>query len=580
MRKHKLALILYAAAGSIHAQVSPPNMYLVHNLVSDLPGIADYQDTALQNPWGNGFGSTPFWTGNNGSGTATLYDGYGKKANLTVAIPGAAGAATGGAVTGVIFSASAGAFNVSGKPSSFLFCSEDGVISGWNGGSNATVLADNSKSGAVYKGCAIASTPVGPVLYAANFNSGKVDTWDGKMNASPFGANAFANAAIPAGFAPFNVQAIGSYLYVTYAMQNAAKHDDVAGAGNGHVALFDVAGNLLGNIVSKGPLNSPWGLAMTPGNFGSFPNALLVGNFGDGTINAFNPLTGAMLGTLNLVDAKGSGMTLQGLWSINFGSGTSNEDTNTLYFTAGIGSGPNNDPVESHGLLGSIQPIPAAGKASTVLNAASGLAGPISANSFVTFTGNALAPVSATAQTLAPSLGGVSITVNGEPAMVASVGNTAVTFLVPSDIPLGQATIILNNNGLRSGTLSVSVAPDSPGFFSLGTLATGSYAAAEHADGTVIAPTALVKSGTSAKAGETIALYGTGFGAPDQLASHPPAVLIGGIAAQVTFAGMNSPGLYQINVTVPSTLPPGDAEVLASLGNGVSQPGLFVTIGQ
>jgi uncharacterized protein (TIGR03118 family) len=562
---------LFALAASLAAQSGPPNTYLVHNLVSDLPGLADHQDANLQNPWGNGFGSTPFWIGNNGSGTSTLYDGYGNKSALTVTIPG------GGAVTGVIFASGAAAFNVGGKPSSFLYCSEDGVISGWNGGSNAIVLADNSQSGAVYKGCALASTPAGPVIYAANFNSGKIDTWDGKMNANPLGASAFTNSSIPSGFAPFNVQLLGSYLYVTYAMQDSKKHDDVAGPGNGYVAIFDVTGNLMGNIVSKGPLNSPWGLAIAPANFGAFPGALLAGNFGDGKINAFNALTGAPLGTLGLVDGKGNAAALAGLWSLNFGSGASNEDTATLYFTAGIGGGPNNDPLESHGLLGSIQPVPTI-KAGGVLNGASQAAGPISASSFVTIAGNALSAVSTAGAAAASS--GVKVTVNGESATVVATGNTAVTFLVPADIPLGTAQIVVSNNGLASAPIAATVQADSLGFFTAGSANGASYIAAEHADGSVIAPAAVVKTGTAANAGETIALYGTGFGAASVLAIRPPSVFVGGIAATVTFAGMVAPGLYQINVTLPANLPAGDAEVIALLGNSASQAGVFLPIGQ
>ncbi len=559
--------VLCVLAGTLAAQTTPPNKFLVHNLVSDLPGIADHQDANLQNAWGNGFANQPFWIGNNGSGTSTLYDGYGNKVNLTVTIP-AAGGGTNGPVTGVVASGAAAAFASGGKNSSFLFCSEDGVISGWNSGSAATVLVDNSSTGAVYKGCTLmTNTPAGPILYAANFNSGKIDSWDGKLNGKALPATAFTNTSIPAGFAPFNIQAIGSYLYVTYAKQDDQKHDDDAGPGNGYVAVFDSVGNLVGNLVAKGPLNSPWGLVMAPATFGAFPNALLVGNFGDGKVNAFNPLTGAFLGTLGLVDAAGNPATIQGLWSLSFGSGAQNEDPGILYFTAGPGGGPNNDPVETHGLLGSILPVPSI-KTNGLLNAASSLSSALSPRSFATISGNALSPTTANGP-----LNNVSVTVNGEPATVSFIGNTQINFLVPSDVQLGPAQVVVTENGLSSAPFSTNVVPNTPGLFILGTANGNSYIAAEHADGSLIGPANLVKGATTtgAKAGETIQIFGTGFGAI-------PTVVIEGIPATVTFGGLISPGLYQINVTVPSTLLPGDAALIAFDGNAETQANVFITV--
>jgi uncharacterized protein (TIGR03118 family) len=567
-------LAFCALAGTLAAQTTTPNKFLVHNLVSDLPGIADHQDSNLVNAWGNGFANQPFWIGNNGTGTSTLYDGYGNKVALTVSIP-AAGGGTGGPVTGVVPSAAAAAFASAGKNSSFMFCSEDGIISGWNAGSSAAVLVDNSKSGAVYKGCALmTNTPIGPVFYAANFNSGKVDTWDGKLNANPLPANAFVNSSIPAGFAPFNIQAIGSYLYVTYAKQDAEKHDDVAGAGNGYVAVFDTVGNLVANLVAKGQLNSPWGLAMAPATFAPFANALLVGNFGDGNINAYNPLTGALLGSLGLVDGKGNAAPISGLWSLSFGSGAQNEDPGTLYFTAGPGGGPNNDPVESHGLLGSISPAPSI-KANGLLNAGSSLSGPIAPGSFVTISGNAFSPVTASATATGTQLNGVGVAVNGEQAFVSFIGNTQINFLVPADVQLGPAQVVVTDNGLTSAIFSTTVVPSAPGFFILGTANGNSYIAAEHSDGSLIGPASLVKGATTtgAKAGETIQLFGTGFGSK-------PSVVIEGIPATVTFGGQISPGLYQINVVVPAGLAAGDASVVAFVGNAESQPGAFISISQ
>src|SRR5580704_10379918 len=238
-------VILGIAASCLVAQSAsaPPNNYLVHNLVSDLANTADHQDPNLVNPWGVGFGPTPFWVGNNGKGTATLYDGIGAVIPLVVAIPQAGDAGTAGPVTGVMFNSFASnssAFDVqAGMPALFIFCSDDGVISGWNeavSGPKASILFDNSKSGAVYTGCAQGGTAAAPYLFAANFNAGTVDVYDAnlKLNPAPYtqstlpqpysASSSFSNPAIPAGFAPFNVQNINGTLFVTYAKQDAQKH--------------------------------------------------------------------------------------------------------------------------------------------------------------------------------------------------------------------------------------------------------------------------------------------------------------------------------------------------------------------
>src|SRR5580698_682159 len=247
------AVLLVSPAGPVAAQTAsaPPNTYLVHNLISDLANTADNQDSHLVNPWGIGFGPTPFWAGNNGTGTATLYTGAGGTVPLLVTIPQAGNAGTAGPVTGVIFNefaSNANAFDVQpGKPALFMFCSEDGVISGWNeavSGSKASILFDNSKSGAVYTGCALGGTAAAPYLFAANFHAGTIDVYDAdfNLNPAPFnqsvgpqpfsGSSSFSNQPIPVGFAPFNVQNINGTLFVTYAKQDAQKHANVGGAGN------------------------------------------------------------------------------------------------------------------------------------------------------------------------------------------------------------------------------------------------------------------------------------------------------------------------------------------------------------
>ncbi|HUA57641.1 MAG TPA: TIGR03118 family protein [Verrucomicrobiae bacterium] len=590
-----LSLLIGGIASTLAAQSSPPNSYLTHNLVSDLPGLADHQDPNLVNPWGNGFAATPFWVGNNGSGTSTLYDGTGAITPLVVTIPQAGGAGNAGPVTGVIFnsfSANTAAFAVAaGKPSSFLFCTEEGVIAGWNSsasGTAASILFDNSKSGAVYKGCALGGTSTAPLLFAANFNAGRVDVYDGSLNLNPGAfAKSFANAAIPAGFAPFNVQIMNGAVYVTYAKQDDEKHDDVAGPGNGYLAVFDQTGALIGNLVTQGALNSPWGMAVAPSTFGPFAGALLVGNFGDGKINAYNFSTGKQLGTLN--DPKGNPIAFPGLWSIDFGSGARNEDPATLYFTAGIAGGPNNDPVESHGLLGSIQPAPVF-TAANVSAAGVGAAGQIAPNTWVTIKGNALSPVTANWTVSGATLpttpvAGVGVTVNGEAAPVSFVSNQQINFLVPADIQSGTAQVVVASGGLTGTAVPVTVAPLAPALFPLGTVAaTGhTYITATHANFTDVAPANFISTtvaSTPAAPGETIAVFGTGFG-PSASGQLPvlPTVVIDGLAANVTFAGMISPGLYQINAVVPAGVTHAqDALVVVLLADSETQANAYIAI--
>jgi uncharacterized protein (TIGR03118 family) len=594
-----------AIVGALAAQSPAPNNFLQHNLVSDLPGLADHQDPNLINPWGNAFGAGPFWLGNNGSGLSTLYDGTGTASSLVVNIPSAGGALTGGPVTGVVlnsFSSNTAVLDVAtGKPASFIFCAEDGVISGWNASVDSThahILFDNSKSGAVYKGCALGGTSSAPLLFATNFNSGNVDVYDGSFN-PVVNAKAFVNSTIPAGFAPFNVQNMNGTLFVTYAKQDAMKHDDVAGPGNGFLAMFDQSGNLLGTLIAQGPLNSPWGMTIAPATFGPFGGSLLVGNFGDGTINAFSPTTGAMVGTLR--DLKGNQIALPGLWSLNFGGTAKNADPGALYFTSGPGGGPNNDPVESHGLFGSIQSAPSF-QTSGVESAASFLAGPLAPNAWMTIKGTGLSTVTATWQaalstsggTLPTQVSGVGVTVNGEAAPVDFVSNTQINFLVPADIQPGPAQIKTTNNGLTSAAVSVPADLIAPAFFTIGTNATTGnvYVAATHANGSLIGPAGLITGATTTPAspGETIVIYGTGFGQTSPPIPNgtvissalplptPPTIVIDGTVANTTFAGLTGTGLYQFNVVVPLGAKAGDDLVVALLGNGETQENAFITI--
>jgi len=573
-------------------------MYLQHNLVSDLPGVADHQDKNLINPWGNGFTTSPFWVGDNGSGLATIYSGIGVPSSTVVNIPSPGGVVTGGHVTGVIqntFGSNTAAFTVSGKAASFLFCTGDGIIAGWAPSIDATharVLFDNSASGGNYTGCALGGTAAAPFIFAANFSNGTVDVFDAGLNLYPGAfAHAFVDAAIPAGYAPFNVHLLGGQLYVEYAQQSPSKKTQAFGAGKGYVAVFDLNGNLISNLISQGPLNAPWGVALAPATFGPFGGDLLIGNLGDGTINAFNLTTGVQVGTLN--GPGGVPISIQGLWEIAFGDGAQSEDPGTLYFTAGPGTlGTATDPLYSHGLLGSIQAVPFF-TGTNVLNGGSLLPGPISPGEWVTIKGNGLAPTTVTAtvvNALGPaSLGGVGVTVGGTPAFLDFVSSTQINFLVPGVSP-GPTQIQITNNGLPSAAVNATVAFLAPSFFTIGTVAaTGNaYIAAEHLSFQIIAPAGFLGAATTttpASAGETIVLYGTGFGVPAPSVTLPapltptPTIVIDGIAANVTFAGLISPGLYQFNVVVPIGVTHGqDALVIALLGDSITQANAYISI--
>jgi uncharacterized protein (TIGR03118 family) len=330
-------------------------LYSQTNLVSDLSGIAAHQDGNLINPWGLDFGhGGPIWISNNGTATTSVYTGTGASL-FSVGVPGAP--------TGVVFNGTSGFQVAPGKKALFIFGSEDGTISAWNAPAPGTPPGDavlkSSSSAAVYKGLAIGTVPLGglgeiPLLYAANFHSGQVDVYGSDF--SKIGS--FTDNTVPTGYAPFNVQNIGGQLYVTFAQQDADQHDDVAGAGHGLIDVFSLDGTFVKRFASNGALNSPWGLAMAPGTgFGEFSGDLLVGNFGDGTINAFRP-DGSFAGTL--LGKDGKPLTIEGLWGLKFGDGavgTLNGPADTLFFTAGIPDHPGGE-LEGHGLFGSISAVP------------------------------------------------------------------------------------------------------------------------------------------------------------------------------------------------------------------------------
>ena len=333
-----LALVL-AGPADAHGGGKGANVYKKRNLVSDIDGVARITDANLVNPWGLAFGpATPAWVADNRTDVSTLYSG-GVRKSIPVTLPLVVGI-PGGAPTGVVFNATPG-FKVNGAAAHFIFDSEAGTITAWNAGTQAVTEA--TTPGAIYKGLAIASKGGTTMLYAANFHAGTIDVFNDSF-APVTVPGGFADPNLPAGFAPFNIQEIAGRLVVAYAQQDADAEDEVAGAGLGFVDVFDTSGHLLRRLVSQGALNAPWGLAVAPRHFGPFSGDLLVGNFGDGAINAYDPRTGAFRGTLQNKD--GNQIKINGLWALRFGNGVIGTPQ-TLLFTAGIGD-------EDHGLFGEI----------------------------------------------------------------------------------------------------------------------------------------------------------------------------------------------------------------------------------
>jgi uncharacterized protein (TIGR03118 family) len=316
-------------------------------------------DPNLINPWGIARSATsPFWVSDNGMGVTTVYTGAGALVKvggfdaITIAAP--PGQTSPASPTGDVFNIAGSGFNITSGghtgSSVFIFATEDGTISGWNptvDPASSVLAVDNSQggTGAVYKGLAIGQTEDGTFLYAANFRNGTVDVFDQNFQQ----VNSFTDPKVPAGYAPFNVQVLDNHLFVTFALQNDTKHDDVAGAGHGFVDEFDLEGHMLHRVASGGALDSPWGLAIAPPGFGEFANDLLVGNFGDGTINVFNPKNDHFLGKLE--GANGAPITIGDLWALIPGNASAGSDPNKIYFTAGVQN-------EAHGLFGSLAAIP------------------------------------------------------------------------------------------------------------------------------------------------------------------------------------------------------------------------------
>ena len=341
-----------AGAQALRTDDSLANAYRVRKLVSDVPGAAASVDPNLVNAWGLAAGpTTPWWVADNGANVSTLYDGNGATIPLVVKVNGAP--------TGTVFNGSAD-FVVShdgaSGPSLFLFSTEEGKIRGWNPGvtppapsTRSFVVANRSYRDANYKGLAISSSPQGNLLYATDFHNGRVDVFDAQLHVVLKGS--FVDPHLPDGYGPFGIQALGGYIFVTYAKQDADAGDEVAGAGLGFVDMYSTQGAFLGRVASRHSLNAPWGLAWAPEGFGKFSGDLLIGNFGDGRIHAYEPQSGGGFLHRGVVRGKNSNIIqIDGLWAIAFGNDGAAGPSTSLYFTAG----PDD---EEHGLFGRIDAL-------------------------------------------------------------------------------------------------------------------------------------------------------------------------------------------------------------------------------
>jgi uncharacterized protein (TIGR03118 family) len=549
------------------------NSYIQHNLVSDIAGMADFTDSHLVNPWGiSESASSPFWISNQGSATATVYNGSGVASATVASVPNGATKQSLTGPTGQVQNSSTGFLLSNGKAASFIFATQDGTISAWNGGTAAGIMVDNSSAGAVYTGLAL--NAAGPTLYAANFHSGKIDVFDTNFHATT-ASGGFTDPNLPSGYAPYNIWNLGGKLYVTYALQNSNKNQPVSAAGNGLVDVFDTNGNLLQRLVSNGPLNAPWGVAIAPAGFGAFGGALLVGNFADGTINAFNLTTGSSLGALQT--QTGTPIVIPGLWALVFGNGKSGGDPNTLYFTAGIQG-------QLHGLLGSIAPPAAVTSLSN--GASAGAATAIAPGEVVLVNGGTIGPspsVSGTIPTsgsMATTLSTTTVTFNGTlaPILFASASQTGV--VVPYEIAgSSTASVVVSYRGQTAAAFSIPVAASAPGLFTSAETGSGEVVAFNQ-DGS------LNSTSNPAARGSVAVLFATGDGMEDPSGQDgvvnnyiirapvlPVSATIGGQTAQVLFAG-SAPGLLagvlQVEVVVPTAASTGAQPVVLTIGSASS----------
>jgi uncharacterized protein (TIGR03118 family) len=406
------------------------NSYKQTNLTSDTAGVAANEDPNLVNPWGIAyFPNNPFWIADNNSGFTTLYNASGMNAG-SFPVPAAAANTGQSTPTGIVANTTGAGFAVNGKPGLFILDSEDGAITSWNGSDPVTIKVDNSRAGAVYKGLALITNGSGTFLLAANFNSGAVEVYDNLFDVAHL-AGTFTDPNLPSGFAPFGIHIINGQVLVTYALQDQARHDPVHQAGAGYVDLFDLNGNFVQRLVSQGNLNAPWGATIPPAGFGAFGGKLLIGNFGDGAINAFDPTAGTFIDQMK--DSTGAVITNASLWDMVFGGGGTSGDPSTLYITAGLSN-------EQHGL-------------------------------FAAITANASTPPTTADFSLSASPTTASVTPGGSASIALSIGglngfDSAVTFSCSGEPTNTSCTFNPNTITPSSGgtvTTSLTIATTMPG---------------------------------------------------------------------------------------------------------------------
>jgi uncharacterized protein (TIGR03118 family) len=350
MTAQRIPRLAAAAAGILVLLLSPALLsadpYFQTNLTSDVPGLANVTDPNLVNPWGMAFSATsPFWVADQGVALSTLYNGTGAITPIVVSIPGGPTPPFG--PTGVVNNSTTGFALPGGAAAHFIFDTLNGTIAAWASGTAATTMV--TTPGAIYTGLALGASGGNSYLYAAN-SIGSINVFDSSFNnvtATTF-AGKFVDPSIPAGYVPYNIQLIGSNLYVTYA--DLLAHGVPAPGSTGYVDVYDTSGNLLQQLVAGGALDAPWGITLAPAGFGAFGNDILVGNFGNGEIDAYNATTGAYKGTID--GENGMPLVNQDLWALDFRTGgASSTSPNALYFTAGIDN-------QTEGLFGEIAPTP------------------------------------------------------------------------------------------------------------------------------------------------------------------------------------------------------------------------------
>ena len=347
-----LAAAVFSLALSAAAPLTaapPGGTFAVTRLVSDVPGAAALTDPNLVNGWGLArSGTSPWWVADNGTDRSTLYVASPALA-INPLVVGVDGGPTGAVFAGIAanFLVGTTASPTTLAPANFVFASEDGKIRAWRGGSTAALVTASGGTDAIFKGLALAQpTPGQPLLYAADFHNRRVDVFNGAwQNVTPAGS--FVDPMLPDDYAPFGIQTLGGRIYVTYARQDAEGEDEVAGEGRGFVDVYDLSGNLIARVAQHGQLNAPWGLALAPASFGRFAGDLLVGNFGNGEINAYAETDDGWAHRGTLRDDTGRKLVIDGLWAIAVGNAGSNGTPDQLFFAAG----PNE---ETHGLFGMI----------------------------------------------------------------------------------------------------------------------------------------------------------------------------------------------------------------------------------